>query len=490
MRNELALRRVSRIALFGAALVLSIGRVQAQPTLTLEQAIDIAQREGLQARVARSARDAARSRDQAFDGRRLPQLGLSGNLPVYNRSIIPVLQPDGSTLFRSQQQTDASLGLTMSQRLPLTGGEIFMSSSLARLQVSGQQNLRNWSSTPFAIGIRQDILRSNALAWDRKEQDLRGDLAEREYLEAREDVAVNVTNVFFGLYAARVALDNLLKNAATNDTLYTLNKGRFGVGKIGENDLLQSELALLRARTALDGARLDHDRAVASFRLTLGMPLNAPVSIAVATTVPDLDADTLIAVEQALRNRAQTPELQLQDVQAKRRVNEARRTNGVGATLQASVGLNQTASDVNLAYRDLLNQQRLSLSVQMPIVQWGVRSSEVQAARADQDRAASTARLAREQTAQEAHFAALQLAQSRRQLALSAKSDTVANKRFEVAYNRYVIGKIDMDNLYVAQNEKDQALLQYVQSLRGYWVAYFRLRRVTLFDFEQGRALR
>ena len=63
-----------------------------------------------------------------------------------------------------------------------------------------------------------------------------------------------------------------------------------------------------------------------------------------------------------------------------------------------------------------------------------------------------------EQTEQDAHFAALQLSQARRNLALSAKGDTVAAKRFEVALNRYVIGRISIDNLYVAQNEKDQAL--------------------------------
>ena len=88
-----------------------------------------------------------------------------------------------------------------------------------------------------------------------------------------------------------------------------------------------------------------------------------------------------------------------------RRVNEARLNNGIGATLQASVGLNQTASDVNAAYSDLLNQQRFSFSLQMPIVQWGARSADLQAARAEQDRVTSIARNAREQTAQDAHFA-------------------------------------------------------------------------------------
>ena len=33
------------------------------------------------------------------------------------------------------------------------------------------------------------------------------------------------------------------------------------------------------------------------------------------------------------------------------------------------------------------------------------------------------------------------------------------------------------------RNEKDQAVLAYVQALRNYWTAYYHLRRVTLYDF-------
>jgi outer membrane protein TolC len=59
-----------------------------------------------------------------------------------------------------------------------------------------------------------------------------------------------------------------------------------------------------------------------------------------------------------------------------------------------------------------------------------------------------------------------------------------------VAYNRYVIGRIAIDNLIVAQNDKDQALLGYVQALRGYWNAHYRLRKLTLYDFEKGSVIR
>ena len=463
--------------------------LRAQQPLTLQQTIELALKQGFSARAAVATRDAARYRDHAFYSRLLPQLSLGGTMPSYNRSIISVLQPDGSTLFKPQNQTNASLNATLSQKLPLTGGDFFVSSSLARLSVTGENSFHSWSSTPVSIGLRQDLLRPNASAWDQREQPFREELAERTYLEAREDIALNTSNLFFDVYSARVSLANQIKNAAINDTLYTLNKGRFEVGKIGENDLLQSELALLRARTSLDGARLEYDRAAAALRLALNLNPGAPLELDVSLLVPEFDADTARAVTEALRNRASVSDVALQDVQARRRVTEARLSNWLGASVTASYGFNATAPEASSVYSNLLNAQQLALTVSLPLWQWGAHKEGVQAARADQDRTASLAQSTLQQTAQDAHYAALQLSQARRNLALSVKADTVAGKRFDVALNRYVIGRIAIDNLYLAQSEKDQAVAQAVQSLRGYWQAYYRLRRMTLFDFEKGEAI-
>src|SRR5690606_39230949 len=118
-------------------------------------------------------------------------------------------------------------------------------SALSRLEVIGNQSSRTWQSTPMLVGIRQEIFRPNQLRWDNREQELRSEVAERAYSEAMEDIAINAANAFFDYYTAKLGLENAITNAAVNDTLYTLNNGRFEVGKIGENDLLQSELALL-----------------------------------------------------------------------------------------------------------------------------------------------------------------------------------------------------------------------------------------------------
>ncbi|MFN8651258.1 MAG: TolC family protein [Gemmatimonadales bacterium] len=477
-----------RLAAFGA--LLAAAPLAAQEPLTLDRAIAMAQAAGFDAHAAEAARDASRYRDRAFYSRQLPRLSLSGTVPSYNRSIIPVLQPDGSTSFRAQDQISTDLTATLSQQLPLTGGDFFVSSSLSRLAVTGQGSVHTWSSAPVQFGLRQPILRPNTNGWDRREQPVRSELSERQYREARETIALETTGLFFDAYASRVALVNATGNAAVNDTLYTLNKGRFEVGKIGENDLLQSELALLRARNAADAARLDYDRALASLRLAIGLPPGSPIEISVSGEVPTFAADTTMAVAEALRNRAVVTSAELDQVQADRRVTEARLNNGLGATLTASYGFNATGDRFRAAYQALQESRGLSLSVEVPLVQWGVRGQAVQAAKADRDEISSQNRGRLAATAQEAHFAVLQLEQARRNLTLSAKGDTVANRRFEVAYNRYVVGRISVDNLYIAQAEKDQALSGFVQALRGYWLAHYGLRRATLYDFQGNAPIR
>lgn len=483
------MNRLARSAvLAGATLALDVAAARAQQ-LTLQEAVDLAQKQGHQAASVVAVRDAARARARSHDARLLPQLSFTAT-PEYRRSIEPVVQQNGSILFTPLQQTRTNASAAISQRIPFTGGTLVVASGLERTEFAGAQQDLSFVSNPVTVTLQQGLLRPNTVKWDDREQDLRLHAAERAYLGGREGIALRTTEAFFDFYVARRALENATTNAATNDTLYTLNKGRFEVGKIGENDLLQSELALLRSRAQLDNAKLELQRAEAAFRLALNLAPGTPVDVVVPTGIPAIEADTAGAVRAALANRAELVDAELRDIQARRRLAEAKLLNGPGADLSASFGFNQSAATIDSAYRNLLQQQRFAMSVSVPLIQWGARRADIQAAIAEQRRADAEARVSREQIAQEAHFAALGLAQSQRNLAVSAKADTVAQKRFEVAYNRYVIGRIGIDNLYIAQNEKDQAVAQYFQALRSYWSSYYRLRQVTLFDFASGTPIR
>ena len=75
------------------------------------------------------------------------------------------------------------------------------------------------------------------------------------------------------------------------------------------------------------------------------------------------------------------------------------------------------------------------------------------------------------------------------QVELAEISDNIAERRYDVSKNRYLIGKIDITNLFIAQNEKDSARRNYIQALRNYWSGYYNLRRLTLFDFAKDQPI-
>lgn len=454
--------------------------------LTLEEVVARAQAHGLSAQAAANAREAAQWRDRAFGARLLPQLSFQGVAPSYSKSVSPVIQPDGSTQFIPRGETQSSANLLLSQAIPSLGAQAYVGSGVMRVQPFQSGEPLYWRSSPIFFGIRQDLFRPRTLHWDRREQDIRGELAERQYQEAREDVAARAAAAYFDLYASQVAERNAIANASVNDSLYTISKGRYEVGKIGENDLLQSELALLRARAAVDAARLESERALAVLKLELNLAPEDPLSIAPPPLPVRMEVQPELAVSEARRNLSTVSDIELQRVQARRRVNEARLNNGFGARLTAEMGYNNTATLLDDVFRSPLEQRQLELGIQMPLVQWGAGRDEVRGARAEQARVGNIAQRTEREMANEAHFAARQFAQALRQMELAAKADTVASKRFDVAKDRYVIGRIAIDNLFLAQNEKDAASLAYVQAVRGYWVAYYRLRRLTLYDFQRG----
>src|SRR5687767_482287 len=100
----------------------------AQQRLTLQQSVDLAQKQGYEAASAIATRDAAQASERAFSRRRLPQLSLTGVPAELSKNIQPVVQSDGSTAFLPVQESRARGGLTLSQQFPLTGATFSVTS--------------------------------------------------------------------------------------------------------------------------------------------------------------------------------------------------------------------------------------------------------------------------------------------------------------------------------------------------------------------------
>lgn len=480
-----------RLLFVCAAAALGVAQSPGQPgttALTLAECIRVARANGPLGLIAQKVFDAKEFSYQSFVSSLYPQLGLRGDVPGYYRSINPIILPDGSTVFTPQSQATSAISVSILQKIPLTGGELSVSSGLNRIDLFESKSLY-YRSNPLNVSLRQPIFRINSLKWDLQTEDLQYQIAKRQFAEAMEDCSIDITNKFFDLSLATMNLENAALNLANNDTLYKISKGRFNIGKIGENDLLQSELAFLNAQTQYENARVSMQHSQEVMLSALGLPPTARISLREPAKVSLRHIDIRQALVQARAHRSDILNFRLQRLSAERSVAQAKSDNGFSAVMTANLGFNQRAQGVKDAYQNLLDQRQFSVQFDVPIYKWGARSEAVDAAVAEQQRTEASVEQQRIFLEQEISYQVARLNVLQTQVDVAAKADTVAQRRFDVSKDRYLIGKIDIPNLFLAQSEKDNARRARIQMLWDYWSTYYRLRRLTLYDFESNRAL-
>lgn len=459
---------------------------QEQRTLTLQESIEIAKENSPLARAANFGLISAKWRYKSFRADLLPSLTLGGDAPNYNKSIFSNVQDDGTVTFSSRTQSEASVDLSIQQSIMPTGGNLSLSSGITRLGIFAGENTYLWQSTPLVASIRQPLFQFNSLKWRNKIEPLRYQIAQKQYVEDMEDLAFNTTQSFFDFLLAKINIEVAEFNVTVNDSIYNISQGRYQVGSIAENDLLQSELALRNAETSLTTAQLNFQRAEENFKALLGIPDQVSIEVLAPQEAPALNIDVDKALELAQENNSTSLEFELNEIQANQAYDQARKEAGFSATIQASYGLNQTSDSFDQLYEDPQNRQFFTLGFEIPIFNWGKNTAEIQAARNQQVATANTIAYQKLQFDLNVRSTVREFSQLRDQVELAEVSDEIADRRYNVAQNRYLIGKIDVTNLFIAQNEKDSARRSYIQALRNYWTGYYNLRRLTLYDFERG----
>lgn len=451
--------------------------------MSLQDCIDLAQKQSPEASIARKGYESVYWSYRAFRAGLLPQLRLDVNAPGILRTISQITQDDGTIDFVQQNQAYSNASLSLSQQIAPTGGSVFVSSGLNRLDVFGTNGYVQYQARPVLIGFSQPIMAFNALRWQQRLQPLRFRLAEKRYLEALEDIAVNISGLYFDVYIAQITLANARSNEGINDSIFTVANGRYRVGKIAENDLLQTELAYLNAQADANRAALALQKAKVNLAIVLGIADAESIQLVPPMEVPPVEIDERFALSQANANRSDIVDFEVRELEAESNVAQARSENRFSASIDATFGLNQAGNTIPNAYTQPLSQQTATVGLGIPILQWGRGKAQVASAKVDQARALEQIRLDQRRLERDVRFQVLDFAQLQVQMQLAAKADTIAIRRYEVAKNRYLIGKIDITNLQIAQNEKDNARAGYIAVLRQFWVAYYQLRRSTLFDF-------
>jgi outer membrane protein TolC len=469
------------------------GKAQGAYRLTLDEVVALAQSDAPDAFLASTLWKRNYWTFRSFQADFKPQIvAIAAVFPDYNRSFESVIQDDGSEIYRQRAVMNNSIGLSLEQDFAPTGAQIKFKSDLNRkdqFESPGIQGSRSYLSNPIFLEIDQPLFQFNAMKWRKKIEPVTYKESEKLYSEQMEQVAKDASELFFELLSSQLDAEAAKQDKANSDTLLVLSQGRFEVGKIAETDLLQVQLSAMQAETRLAEAQLNMQTNTEQLRDFLDLQGDVQFELVPPNDLPAIIINQDDALNYAMQNRSEVVTFQRRLLEAQQEVERAKGETGVTAKLYGNFGLSQTGQDVDLVYQDLIDQEVVRFGISAPIADWGkskakrsvaLANLELEQKRIDQDK---------ENFRRVVVLRAQQFDLVRRNAEIAQRYQESAKKRYDITYQRYLIGKISITDLNLALTEQEASRRGYLQAVRDLWNAVFELRALTLYDFVGDKTL-
>jgi outer membrane protein TolC len=426
---------------------------------------------------------------RSYKAQQLPNMTLNTNPFDLNRSITKITQNDGTELFLVQKNLNSTASLSLSQNIIPTGGSIFLNSQIQRLDGLSATNPVSFQSIPISIGIRQPVNGYNSMKWSKKIEPLRFEEAKKMYLYDREAVSLRAVNLFFDLALAQINFEIAKVNFSNADTLYKISKGRYNMGTIAENELLQMELSRMNSATDLNQTSIDLQLKKSQLASFLGYNEKVEIEIKIPQTSPGrkLNLDSVLNI--ASSNSPNIISFERQLLEADRNVAQTKADKTISANIFAEYGYVQTGQSLNDVYKKLQDHQLLQIGMEIPLIDWGQRKGKYKMAQSYREVVKSSIEQQRTDFEQNVFLKVMQYNLQGDLLYSASKADTIGQMRYAVSKQRFLIGKISITDLNIALNEKDLARRGYVSALRNYWVNYYDIRSITLYNFDENKPL-
>ena len=456
-------RRISILLL----LVLCGAGVQAQQVLRLDlkRTIALANDSSLSAFRYQNMYLSGYWEYRSYKAARLPSLSLNLTPAQYYRYITQRYDSQADIdVYREQQMFSATAGLSLVQNFDLLG-------------------------VPFRIGYQQDLLGFNAFRWDRKIEPLKFEKVKKQFIYNSESVSEEAVNYFFSLAMAQADYKLAEDNLATADTLYAIGEQRQKIAAISQADLLTLKLDKVNARNTLKNAEITRKRAMSALATFLNLDKNTYIEIDLPSRPCYVDIPADRALLLAKENNPAYLEQRQNVLEAEREVDRTKKESRFNASVNASVGFNQVADNLGAAYRNLLQQDLVSLTVSIPLVDWGVRKGKYNMARNNLNVVRIAARQEEISLEEDVMMTVKDFNVQQDLIASASEALDLAELAYDQTRRRFIIGKADISSLTLSLNRQQEAQKNYIQALQNYWLNYYKIRKLTLHDFESGMSL-
>lgn len=451
--------------------------------LSLNEAIEIAKSSSYSAQMANLSLMSQYWSYRSYKAQWLPSLNLSGSLMNYNRSIVEARDYEtGRLSYVENNSLSNSIRLSVNQNLPWADGTLSLQSNLSRLD-QFNYNLQTYNSMPLLLSYNQPLRRYSSLKWQKKSEPLQYEKSKRSYIETMQSITITVTSLYFSALSAQADYKQSVAKHKDLNELYKKTMKKLNLGLVMKSEILQLELSLLRAEMGISTSRLTMENALFNLFSYLHISDYDDIVLTAPANLPNLNISVGDVIEKAHSNSTHSISQQISLLNAERNLAQTKAYNGLQVSLQAQIGLTQSADDFRGAYTRLKDNEVVGITFSLPVYDWGIGRGRTHIAKAELELVRTQIRQSNMEFEQDIRTKVMVFNSQSEQCKISRRALEIAEENYLMAYKRYENGTMTITDLNVANSDLENAQSQYLSQLYSFWSNYYSIQRLTLYDY-------
>lgn len=418
----------------------------------------------------------------------LPSVSFSLSPISFNRSLKLLQQPsDGSYTYVEDFSNNSNAGINIQQKVGFTGGEIQAGSSLNYLkELSNDRS--SFSTSPYFIGYSQQLWGGGKLdRWEREAAEIRHQQAAKQFCYEISSIQQRALGYFMELFFARLECEAAQVNLNQADTMLRISELRLQSVGITEYDFKQVEIDFSNSRYRYETSLKNRRTASKNFQVFLGQA-GADENLQAETPTFDLPLllDKKLIMHYVQKNNPEILGEKLRKIENERELFSIRLNNSGNANISLNYGVNQFAPRFIEAYRHPDKRQSVSVSVQLPIWQWGINKNKLKIAENNYE----ASQIEMEKSRLEFDNRLDELVNGYNLQAamweIAEKSYRLSQEQLILTAEKFRLGKISVYELFSAKDQLTTAMQRYYAAIRDTYSSYYALRTMALYDFKEG----
>lgn len=339
-------------------------------------------------------------------------------------------------------------------------------------------------SNDLSLNFDQPLFTYNRTKLQLKELELALENSKIGYAIQLLSLEKSVTQAFYYVYQQQQGMD-ISRQAFTNmQQSYDIIKNKVDAGISAREEMFQAELNLATAKSDFENKQVELENAKDQFKILIGMNLYDDIIV-----LPDISADTVnvdisFAIDQGLANRMELRQRKIDIESSQFDLIQTKALNEFKGSLGLSIGLFGDNEKFGNVYSSPTDNEEVSLSLTIPLWDWGERKSRIKATEATIEAANISFEEERNNIILGIRQVYRNLINLRNQITIARQNVTNAQLTYDLNLERYRNGDLTGMDLNLFQEQLSQKQLSYTNSLISYKLELLNLKIQTLYDFE------